>query len=416
MTARVFEGIRVAEFAWTVVGPASSRYLADHGATVVKIESHTRLDTLKGTSPFPTGRATLDGSMCYGRYNANKYSVSLDLEHPEGRQLAWKFIEWADIVTESFSPRVMQKWGLDYPSVSKIKPDIIYLSSSMQGRGGPHSGYTGYGHNACALSGFTELSGWPDDPPAAPYGPYTDFICPRFNATALIAALDYRRRTGQGQWLEQSQFETALQFLAPVFMDYAASGRVARRRGNRLAEATPHGVFPCRGEDSWLAIAVFSEADWDAFVRAIGNPAWAQGSDFATLEKRKENEDRLEEIVAAWTSRYTAAEAEQILQAAGVAASAVQKPSDIYADPQLEHRRYFSRLEHPVMGPQAFEPQACFILSETPREVGRPSPCLGEHNGYVFKELLGLTDDEIAERIADGSITTTLPYDFQVRM
>ena len=276
MSQKVFEGIKVAEFAWTVVGPATSKYLADHGATVVKIESHGRLDTLKGTSPFPGGKASLDGSMCYGRYNSNKYCVSIDLEHPNGQKLAWKLIQWADIVTEAFSPRVMKKWGLDYESVSKVRPDVIYLSSSMQGRGGPHSSYIGYGHNAAALSGFAGLSGWPDLPPAAPYGPYTDFICPRFNIVALIAALDYRRRTGKGQWLEQSQFETALHFLAPLFMDYMANGRVAERQGNRLGHAAPHGVFPCKGDDYWIAIAVFTDEEWAGFSSSHGQSRLGQ--------------------------------------------------------------------------------------------------------------------------------------------
>jgi len=232
----------------------------------------------------------------------------------------------------------------------------------------------------------------------------------------LIAALDYRRRTGKGQWIEQSQFETSLHFLAPVLMDCKINGRVAERQGNRLNYAAPHGVFPCKGDDCWIAIAVFTDEDWTAFRNAVGNPAWTKNAEFSTLSKRKENEDKLEQQVAEWTSNYTAKEVENILQSAGVAANMVAKPSDIYEDPQLKHRNYFVRLEHQVMGEQAFEPQACFILSKTPREVTKPSPCIGEHNEYVFKELLGMSDDEIAEHIIEGSITTTLPYEFQVRM
>jgi benzylsuccinate CoA-transferase BbsF subunit len=416
MSRKVFEGIKVAEFAWVVVGPTTSKYLADHGATVVKIESHTHLDTLKGTSPFPAGKTSLDGSMCYGRCNSNKYCVSIDLERPGGQELAWKLINWADIVTESFSPRVMKKLGLDYESVSRVRPDIIYLSSSMQGRGGPHSSYVGYGQNACALIGFAELSGWPDSAPVAPYGPFTDFICPRFNVVALLAALDYRRRTGRGQWIEQSQFETSLHFLSPVVMDCAVNGKIARRQGNRLDHAAPHGVFPCKGDDYWVAIAVFTDEDWEAFGKAIGSPEWVKSAEFSTLSRRKEHEDALEQRVAAWTSGHTAGEVESILQSAGVAANVVAKPSDVYEDPQLKHRNYFVRLDHPAMGSQAFEPQSCFILSKTPREINRPSPCIGEHNEYVFKELLGMSDDEIAEHIADGSITTELSGEFQVRM
>ena len=416
MGKKVFEDIKVADFSWAAVGPLSSRYLADHGATVVKIETHHRLDTLRVTSPYPGGKPSVDGSMFYGRHNANKYCVSIDLNHPNGQKLAWKLIMWADIVAESFSPRVMQKWGLDYESVRKVRPDIIYLSSSMQGHGGPHTSYVGYGPNACALSGFSEVSGWPDRMPAAPHGAYTDYICPRFNATALIAALDYRRRTGKGQWIEQSQFETSLHFFSPPIMDYLINERILGRQGNRLPHAAPHGVFPCKGDDRWVAIAVFTDEEWQAFCHAIGNPEWTKKAEFTTLLKRKGNEDELEKLVGEWTTNYTAEQVESILQSAGVAVNIVAKSSDVYEDPQLKHRNYFVRLEHPVMGRPAFEPQACYILSKTPREVAMPSPCLGEHNAYVFKELLGMTDDEIADHIVDGSITTELPGEFQFSM
>jgi len=271
----VFEGLKIAEFAWVIVGPATSRYFAEHGATVVKIESHRRLDTMRGTSPFARNRPTVDGSMAYGRHNPNKYSVSIDLQSPGGQELAWKLIDWADVMTESFSPGTMEKWGLGYDEVRKRRPDIIYLSSSMQGRGGPHSSYAGYGMNAVNLCGFTEVTGWPDRRPAAPHGAYTDYINTRFDALALMAALEYRRRTGKGQYLEQSQFETSLHFFAPPVMDFFANGRVTERDGNRSPQAAPHGVFPCPGDDAWLAIAVLDDDWWRAFCGAIGQPGLA---------------------------------------------------------------------------------------------------------------------------------------------
>lgn len=411
----VFEGIKVAEFAWAGVGPCSSRYLSDHGATVVKIESHMRLDTLRGASPY-VGRPTVDSSMFYGRHNPNKYCVSIDLNHPNGQKLAWKLIMWADIMTESYSPRVMEKWGLDYENVKKVRPDIIYLSSSMQGRGGPHANYTGYGPNGSALSGFSEISGWPDRMPANPHGAYTDYICPRFNGIALIAALVYRRRTGKGQWLEQSQFESSLHFLSPPIMDYIVNKRIMERQGNRLQNAAPHGVFPCKGDDRWVAISIFTDEEWQAFGRAVNSPDWTRKAEFVAMASRKKHEDRLERLIAEWTINHTAEEVESILQSAGIAANVVAKPSDVYENIQLKHRDYFVRLEHTVMGKQAFEPQASYILSKTPRKIIRPSPCLGQHNSYVFKELLGMTDDEIADHIIDGSITTELPGGLKITM
>ena len=412
---KVFEGVKILEFAWAIVGPASSRYLADHGATVVKVESHKRLDVIRTTSPFAGGKPGVDSSMLFGKYNPNKYCVSLDLNHPRGRELALRLIGWADIVTESFSPRMMKRWGLDYESVRKVKPDIIYMSSSMQGNEGPHASFAGYGYNACALSGFTELSGWPDRVPASPFA-YTDFICPSVNAMALVAALEYRRRTGKGQWIEQSQFEAAVQFLAPLVMDYQVNGRVAGRHGNRLPDAAPHGVFPCQGDDYWVAISIFTDEEWRAFGEAIGGPPWTKDEKFTNLAGRKDNEEELETRVAEWTINHTPGQVEGILQAAGIAANMVAKCSDTFEDPQLEYRRHFVRVDHPVMGQPAYEQQACYIMSKTPREIVMPSPCLGEHNEYVFKELLKMGDEEIAGYIIDGSITTQLPESFRANV
>lgn len=414
MPKKVFDGIKVAEFAWVAVGPQSSRYLADHGATVVRIESHANVEMLRGAGPFPENKPSLDGSMFFGKYNANKYGASLDLNHPRGKELAWRFIKWADIVTEAFRPGTMKKWGLDYESVSKVKPDVIYLSTSLLGCNGPFSAFGGTGSMACALAGFGEISGWADRGPSPPYGAYSDYFCQRFNSMALIAALEYRRRTGKGQWIEQSQSESSLQLFSPLIMDYTISGRIAGRQGNRLAYAAPHGVFSCKGVDGWVAIAVFNDEQWLSFCKAVGNPDWTQKPEYASLQKRKENEDELERLVAEWTSNRTAEEVETIMQAEGVCAHKVNKSSDLLNDAQLKHRNYYVRLKHPVMGRPAYPQQVDYILSKTPRELKMPSPCLGEHNAYVYKELLGMTDEEIAQHIVDGSITTQLPEDYRM--
>ena len=404
----IFNGVKVAEFAWVVVGPSTSRYLAEHGATVVKIESHKRLDTNRVNSPFVNNEPSPDSSMFYGRHNPNKYSVSIDMKKPGGLELAWKLIKWADIVTETFSPGTMEKWGIGYEDVKKVRPDIIYFSSSMQGRGGPHSSYAGYGQNACSFSGFTELSGWPDRMASAPYGAYTDYVCCRLSAFALIGALIQKKLTGKGQYIEQSQFESSIHFLMPAVMDYQVNGNIMTRMGNRTPLFSPHGVFQCKGEDRWVAITALNEDEWQSFCKAIGNPALAGQKEFATLADRKKNEDKLEAIVTAWTRQHTPEEVESILQKAGVAVHMVSRPSDVYQDKQLDARQYFTPLDHEVMGKQKFEPQSCFIMSKTPRQITMPSPMLGQHNEYVFKELVGMSDDEIAEHIIDGSITTQM--------
>jgi benzylsuccinate CoA-transferase BbsF subunit len=410
---KVFEGIKVAEFAWVVVGPLSSRYFADHGATVVRIESHTNFEMLRGAGPFPNNQPGLDGSMFFGKFNANKYGASLDLNHPRGRELAWRFIKWADIVTESFRPGTMKKWGLDYESVCKVRPDIIYLSTSMQGQQGPSSQFAGTGSMLCALAGFGEISGWPDRMPSPPYGAYSDYFCQRFNSTALIAALEYRQKTGRGQWIEQSQLETASQLFAPLTMDYCINGRVAGRDGNRLPHAAPHGVFPCKGADRWVIIAIFDDQGWQSFCSVVSELPLLNDPKFSTLAGRKQNEDELETLITRWTSTRTAEVIETLLQEAGLCAHRVAKSSDLFEDPQLQHRNYFVRLNHQVIGRPAYSQQAHYILSKTPREITMPSPCLGEHNEHVYKELLGMTYDEISEHILDGSITTQLPEGFQ---
>jgi len=416
MPRKVFEGIKVAEFAWVAVGPQSSRYLADHGATVVRIESHTNFELLRGAGPFPGNKPGLNGSMFFGKHNANKYGASLNLNHPKGQELAWRFINWADIVTEAFRPGTMKKWGLDYESVSKVRPDIVYLSTSMQGQSGPFSQYAGTGSMISCVAGFGEISGWPDRMPSPPYGAYSDYFCQRFNSTTLIAALEYRRRTGKGQWIEQSQLEVSLHFQAPLIMDYVVNGRTAGRYGNRLLYAAPHGVYPCEGNDRWVAIAVFNDKQWQSFCKAIGNPGWVREPKFNTLIGRKKNEDELDNLIAEWTSNHTAEQVETIMQDAGICANMVEKSSDLFEDPQLKHRQFYVRLNHPEIGSPAYEQQADYILSKTPREITMPSPCLGEHNEYVYKELLGMTDDEIADRIADGSITTELPEGSQFKV
>lgn len=404
-----FDGIKVAEFAWVAVGPQSTKYLADHGATVVRIESHNHFDLFRGTSPFPQNIPGLDRSMFYGKYNSNKYNISLDLNHPEGNKLVWRLIEWADIVIESYRPGTMKKWGLDYEAVRKVKPEIIYLSTSMQGQTGPSAKYAGVGSMISAVAGLGAISGWPDRMPSPSYGAYSDYFCQRFNAAALIAALDYRRRTGKGQWIEQSQLEGSVYFVSPVTMDYSVNGRIMGRDGNRAPCAAPHGVYPCQGDDCWVAIAIQDDQQWRLFCEITGNTEWVANTDFSTIAARKQNEDMLDKMVGQWTSGYKAEDVEVMLQNAGIPACVVEKSSDLFKDEQLQHRGFYTWLEHPEIGKAAFQQQADFILSKTPREISKPSPCLGQDNEYVFHELLGINWDDIADRLADGSITTGLP-------
>jgi crotonobetainyl-CoA:carnitine CoA-transferase CaiB-like acyl-CoA transferase len=401
MTKQVFEGIKVADFAWVIVGPRSTQHLAEHGATVVRIESTTHPETLRMAGPFRENKPGVNRSAFYPRYNTNKYGVSLNLNHPKARDIALKLVEWADIVSESFPPGRMKKWGLADEDLVKVKPDIIMFSACNQGQTGPHAKQPGYGVQLASLAGFTNLTAWPDRVPGGIYGAYTDFVSPHFIVATLAAALDYRRRTGKGLYIDNSQLECGVQFLSPVIMDYMANGRVWKARGNRVPHAAPHGIYRCQGDDRWVAIAVSTDDEWESFCRVMGSPKWTEDPKFSTLAGRKDNEDELEARVEEWTSQFEAEEVMQKMQEAGVAAGIAAKSEDVYNNPQLKHRRHFWEMEHPEVGKLPWEGPP-FILSKTPAEPKKPAPCLGEDNDYVYTELLGLSDEEFVQLMSEG--------------
>lgn len=399
------DGVKIVDFGWIGVGPMSVRELAWHGATVVRVECHRRPDPLRMGSPFKEGRPGIDRSAFFTLANPNKYGISLDITMPKGKEIAKRLVMWADIVAEGYVPGVMSKLDLDYESVRKIKPDIIYLSTSQQGQTGPHARFEGVGLQMTSSAGFTHLTGWPDRGTGGVWAAYTDFIAPWYIIVCLIGALLYRQRTGKGMYLDNSQFETAVTFLAPAILDYTVNGRVWNRMGNQIPYAAPHSAFPCRGADRWCAIAVFSDEEWRAFCNVMGNPRWSQDPKFATLLGRKENEEELNRLVGEWTANFVAEEVVALMQGAGISAGVVNKPQDLFEDPQLKHRQQFQFMEHPVIGRHAYHAPA-YRLSETPFEARVPAPCLGQHNEYVFKEILGMSDDEIADLLAEGVITT----------
>lgn len=255
-----------------------------------------------------------------------------------------------------------------------------------------------------ALSGFNHITGWPDRPPAGPAGPYTDFVARHFSTLAILAALDYHRRTGKGQYIDMSQYESSIHFMAPLLLEYVTNQRVAHRMGNRCTHAAPHGAYRCRGNDRWCVIAVFTDEEWDCFCTVIGNPPWTADPKFNTLLARKENECELDSLVEQWTINHSPEEVMNLMQAAGVAAGVVQTGEDILEhDPQLKHRHFFWELDHPEVG-RYRAPRAAFILSKAPCEVRR-APLLGEHNEYVLKEVLGMSDEEISELVIEGIIS-----------
>jgi len=398
------EGIKVADFTWGFVGPTTTKYLSDHGATVVKIESHTWPDSFRFMRPFRDGKVGINRSQFQTNPNSSKYSVSLDLRKPEARDVARKLISWADVVAESFRPGVMKSWGLDYDSVKAVKPDVVYLSTCLNGQFGPEAMVAGYGTTASALGGVYSLSGWPDRGPSPPYGAYTDTIAPRFGAAAIMAAIDYRRRTGKGQYIDQSQLEATIHFFAPPVMDYLVNGRIANRNGNHLPYAVPHGAYPCKGDDRWCSIAVFSDRQWESLCRVMGFPVWSMDEKFSTFLNRKHNENELDGLLGKWTGTLEAGDVMRLLQEAGVPCGVAQSKKDLFEDPQLKHRNHFRYLDNDEIGIHAYD-GVSFKLSKTP-DCQSAAPSLGRDNEYVFKELLGMSDDEIADLIIGHVITT----------
>ncbi|MCX6023006.1 MAG: CoA transferase [Chloroflexi bacterium] len=400
MADQAFTGLKVADFAWIGVGPISMKYLADHGATVVHVESSTRPDGLRMAPPFKDGTPGIDRSQFFANYNSSKMSLALNMSQPAARAIARRLVGWADVVAESYSPKAMKAWGLDYESIREFRPDIVMLSTCQMGQTGPWAMFPGAGHTGGSMAGYYHITGWPDGDPGYVYGAYTDFLSPRLAIAAVLAALDHRRRTGEGQYIDQSQIESGIQFQGPAIMEKTVNGRVWGRNGNRSPWAAPHGAFRCAGDDRWVAIAVRTDAEWCALTRAMGEPEWTRDRRFATLLGRKAHEDDLERNIEGWTCGQDAHEVMRRLQAEGVPAGAVQKVSDLFSDPQLAHRGHFRTLNHTEMGAVAYDGPS-FRLSRTPDQQ-RAAPCLGEHTEYVCREILAMPKEEYQELAKAG--------------
>ncbi len=395
--------VKVLDLMWVMAGPAGSRVLADYGATVVHVESTHRFDTARTLQPVHKGDFGPESSALFQDVNAGKLGITLALDKEEGRAVVRDLVRWADVVTESFSPKAMRAWGLHYQALREIKPDIIMLSSCLMGQTGPLARFAGFGNLAAAISGFFNLCGWADRPPSGPFGAYTDYVAPRFTAVSILAALEYRRRTGRGQYIDQSQGESALHFLGPALLDYTVNGRVQSRLGNYDPQIAPHGVYPAAGDDRWVAIACRDDDQWRVLTSAMGHPELAQDKRFATLGLRLENHDELDQLIGQWSRTLHAERIEELLQSVRVPASVVQNSAEMYRDPQLKHRGHFVRLDHPTYGHTVVE-NSRIKLSRTPARVERAAPTMGRDTQYVLAEILHYSDDKITELATAGAL------------
>jgi len=402
---RIFEGLKIADFTWLGVGPIAMKFMANMGATIIHIESYTRPDICRVSPPYKDWKPGINRSAFFAAYNDSKYGITLNLRMPQAQAVAKRIInEWADVVADAHLPGIMEKFGLDKETLRKDKPQLIHIATALQGKTGPYSTMPGHGMVGVSLGGITQITGWPDREPTVPFGALTDFLTFPHMISALIAALIYRRKTGKGQYIELSQLECSTQFLAPPIMDYMINGRILGRMGNQSAYAAPHGVYRCKGEgECWCAIAVYTDEEWRNFCDVIGNPEWTIDSRFATFMGRKENEGELDKFAEEWTINYTPQEVMRRMQKAGVPAGVVESGEDLVADPQLKHRGTHVILEHPEIGPHIYHTPP-YRFSKTPNKLTMPAPCLGQHNEYVLKEILGMSDDEIADLLVAGAL------------
>lgn len=396
------EGVKVADFSWIGVGPITAKALADHGATVIRIESDDPPDRLRLVGPFKDDIPGIDRCQFFGSFNTSKLSLQLNLKHETGNDIARRVLSWCDIALDSFTAGTMDRLGLGYDAARETNPGIIMATTCLFGQYGPAAKLAGYGYHAASISGFYEVTGWPDRAPGGPWNAYTDTIAPRFLTTILLFALDHRRRTGEGQYIDQAQMESALHFLAPELLDVQVSGQSARRNGNFNPTSAPHDAYRCAGDDQWCAISVETDQQWLNLRAALDDPEWTQDPALATLDGRLERADEVDRQLTAFTTKHRPQELMAMLQEAGVPAGMVQRSSDHLRDPQLVHRQFFRPLQHAEMGEVPYEGHQYRIqgYDNGPR---MPAPCLGEHTYEVLTEVLGIDAEEAAEILVSGA-------------
>ena len=402
MASGPLQGVRICDFTWIGAGSYTTKLMADFGADVIKVESATRLDPLRATGPFGGGTPGVNRSGYFADRNSSKRAIRLNLKKPQAQDIARRLAAASQVVTNNFSPGTMEGLGLGYESLAREHPGLVYLSMSMQGADGPHSGYVGFGLTIAALSGLFQLCGVPGRTPVGTGTTYPDHIPnPCHAAFAVVAALHHARRTGRGQWIDLSQTEPTTALLGPAMIDQAANGHNAGPAANDDAGAAPRGVYPCAGGE-WVAVSVRSDAQWSALEKILDLrpllPARAWDETPVRLQHRRE----LDAAIGALTAPVTAGALAVQLQAVGVPAAKVANIVDLVEhDPQLAHRGHWVRLDHPEMGRTIYNAPP-FRMSRTNFSMDRPAPLLGEHTHEVCRDVLGMSPAEILACEQDG--------------
>ena len=395
MERLALEGVRIVDLSQQWAGPYATGLLSMMGAQVIKIESSKRPDGSRSYSS--TLRRVFKGpdeSPVFSQLNANKLDITLDLTQPRAVELAKELVKISDVLVQNFRPGVVDRLGLGYEVLQEIKPDIIMLSSSARGATGPERAYSGYAPCFAGLAGLAYITGYADGDPY-PQAGRIDLISATTSAFAILAALIHRQMTGRGQHIDLSSSESVSVLMGDVLMDYTMNKRVQQRRENRDDVMAPHNCYRCKDDDKWVSIAVATDEEWEALCQSMGKPEWARDERFSDAYSRWHNQDELDRRISEWTENYTHYEVMELLQSVGVAAVPSFSSEEIYNDPHLKERGLATQVEHPVIGKQSII-NPPWRLSETPARIYRHAPLFGEHNEYVFGELLGMSTEEIA--------------------
>lgn len=413
------EGVRILSQGIVWAGPYATMYLADLGAEVIEVESTKHLNPTRATmrhvpppllaGPFGSlypdrdaGERHWDRNGTWLYAKRNHLSMTVDMVDPRGRDLFLRLVSKADVFLENNAAGVVEKQSIDYEDLRLANPELVMVRFPGYGTWGPYKDFKGYGANVEALAGHTALRAYEDgDPTGIANAYYADPLAGMHVASAIIMALHYKSRTGKGQLIEVSQHESMLNSLARSFMDYSMNRRVQRSLGNSDTSKAPHECYPCRGEDEWIVISVGSDAEMAALAEVMGMPAIADDPRFADVVSRHRNRKELDSLIAEWTAGEDRLALMERLQAAGVTAAAVLKQREMFDDPHLVARGFFQTVPHPEAGAHPLAGPA-YEMSRTPIGIRTPAPMLGEHNEYVYREILGLSEDEYRELVASG--------------
>ena len=397
-------GVRVLDFGWVYAMPHCTQWLAAMGAEVLRVESNGRLEWCRTMgNRGADGIEGVNRAYSFNALNDSKLGITLNLREERARELIREIVSISDVVSENFTVGVLERMGLDYDSLRKIRPDLVMLSATTLGATGPERYSTGWGPNIQSYSGMAAVTGYEGGLPVSVGANWPDFVTGTVMAFSVLAALYHRRRTGRGQHIDLSMAEVVTTMLPEPVLEYSVGGREPYRMGNRDPHHAPHNVYACDGHDQWVAVAVTRDEEWLALCDAVGRPGWASDPRFRTAPDRKANEDALDDLIAGWTHNLEPWEATRILQSAGVPAGPVLNVFDMFVDPHLAARRLLVEMEHPEVGPRtvASLPVRFGAVPEVPH---RHAPLLGEHNGLVFEEMLGVGRETFERLVADRVI------------